>query len=157
MYALTIKHPWAWAIAQGLKDYENRVWRPLATLEGYEIAIHAGKSLDKEGERAFQEIMSYLEIPLPTAHQLHFGAIIGTARLGKTVTVGADAPASPWLFGPYGLPMLDAVAIDPVPCRGMLGLWMVPPPEAAEVARRVAAVRNGEPQRTADWQGSMGF
>ena len=41
MRALTVRQPWAWAIAEGYKDIENRSWYP--RLEPGEVfAIHAG-------------------------------------------------------------------------------------------------------------------
>ena len=53
MRALTVKTPWAWAIARGGKDVENRTWQPrmLARPAG---CIHAGalSGWDKAGEES---------------------------------------------------------------------------------------------------------
>lgn len=46
MLALTVKQPWAWATAAGIKPVENRAWRPSPKVIGQRIAIHAGKSFD---------------------------------------------------------------------------------------------------------------
>lgn len=46
--ALTLWEPWASAIAYGRKRIENRSWAPPSTVQGKRIAIHAGKSLDKD-------------------------------------------------------------------------------------------------------------
>jgi len=42
MKALTVWQPWASLIAEGLKPYEFRAWRPPASIVGQRIAIHAG-------------------------------------------------------------------------------------------------------------------
>lgn len=43
MKALTVKNPWAWLIAHGIKDIENRTWR--TNFRG-RVYIHAAASLD---------------------------------------------------------------------------------------------------------------
>lgn len=42
--ALTVKNPWAWLIAQGIKDIENRTWR--TNFRG-RVLIHAAAGLTK--------------------------------------------------------------------------------------------------------------
>ncbi|MCP4687042.1 MAG: ASCH domain-containing protein, partial [Desulfobacterales bacterium] len=46
MKALSIRQPWAWLIANGYKDIENRSWR--TSFRG-EFLIHAGKKFDGAG------------------------------------------------------------------------------------------------------------
>lgn len=41
--ALTVKNPWAWLIAQGIKDIENRTWR--TNFRG-RVLIHAAAQMD---------------------------------------------------------------------------------------------------------------
>ncbi len=48
MKALSIRQPWAWLIANGYKDIENRSWR--TNFRG-EFLIHAGKKFDSAGWR----------------------------------------------------------------------------------------------------------
>lgn len=43
--ALTIRQPWAWAIAEGFKDVETRSWR---THFRGDVFLHAGKSFDAD-------------------------------------------------------------------------------------------------------------
>ena len=47
MVAITLRQPWAALILQGGKTYENRGFRPGDWLLGREMAIHAGKEIDK--------------------------------------------------------------------------------------------------------------
>ena len=42
MQAITLKHPWAFAIARLGKRVENRTWKPPNRLLGQRIAIHGG-------------------------------------------------------------------------------------------------------------------
>lgn len=50
MKAITIKQPWATLILLKEKQFETRSWQ---TKYGGSIAIHAGKSIDKEACIAF--------------------------------------------------------------------------------------------------------
>lgn len=44
MMALSIRQPWAWLIASGHKDIENRCWK---TLRRETIYIHASKGMTR--------------------------------------------------------------------------------------------------------------
>ena len=52
MKALTIKEPWATLIISGYKKYEFRSWK---TNYRGKILIHAGKTLEKDVEKRFEE------------------------------------------------------------------------------------------------------
>ena len=41
MRALTVWQPWAWLLAAGIKDYENRTWPMPREQQGHFIALHA--------------------------------------------------------------------------------------------------------------------
>lgn len=84
MKAITIRQPWASLIAFGDKIYETRSW---STKYRGPVAIHAGKTLDKDAFR-------YLITPLATMEQLQkcgitpytvddlpYGAVIAMADL----------------------------------------------------------------------------
>lgn len=57
------------------------------------------------------------------------------ARVARTLRLDDDL----WWAGPVGWLLDDVVAIDPVPCRGALGLWSMPADVEAVVRERVAA------------------
>ena len=44
MHALTLRHPWVWAVAHLGKRIENRTWEPPEDLIGKHIAIHGSVS-----------------------------------------------------------------------------------------------------------------
>ena len=159
---LTVRQPWAWAIAHAGKDVENRTWAPPNNLLGGYLAIHAGKTLDVEAKQELQDAIRFQtrpELALPddlsVLHNMPTGAIVavvrllGVARQGtETVTTytasssyGAIGPDwdSPWLnrrAGTFGW-ILDQLVVlpNPVPCRGMQGLWTLN-------AQTLVAVRN---------------
>ncbi|MDP4271495.1 MAG: ASCH domain-containing protein [Bacteroidota bacterium] len=41
MKALSVKQPWAWLICYGIKDIENRTWKPPEKMKGKRVLIHA--------------------------------------------------------------------------------------------------------------------
>ena len=53
--ALSIRQPWAWLIVNGIKDVENRSWKPGLSFkkEGIELPIklliHASRTIDMYG------------------------------------------------------------------------------------------------------------
>lgn len=119
MKCLSIQQPWAWLIAEGHKDIENRVWS--TNVRGW-VLVHAGKQCDAEAV----EKMLRRELPggVRTApgQMLTFGAIVGAMRIDACV----QSSASEWFFGPYGFVIGKAVALkQPEPVRGMLGFFNV--------------------------------
>lgn len=117
MRVLTIRQPFAWVIIEGLKDIENRSWRPPSDIIGQRIAIHAGKQWHKQG---LQWVETELGLRVPRG--LIRGAIIGTAEIVGVV----EASESPWFIGPLGWVLANPVRCAPVPMRGKLGLWKCP-------------------------------
>ncbi len=74
MKALTIKEPWATLIISGYKKYEFRSWK---TNYRGKILIHAGKTLEKDVEKRFEEYnLKY-----------NMGYIIGEAELVDCILV----------------------------------------------------------------------
>ena len=86
MYALTLWQPWATLIAEGVKVFETRSWKPPKALIGQRIAIHAAK---KKPTRA--EIDNYTPTIRREMEKLHsfknwweiipYGAIVATTTI----------------------------------------------------------------------------
>lgn len=120
--ALSIRQPWAWLIAKGLKDIENRSWE--SNYRG-DFFIHASSTMTN---RDYSECLSYVEmlnrdqtvalpnITLPDKDILTLGGIIGAAYLSACVT-HSD---SPWFTGEYGFVIKNPRFIDFKPCKGSL-------------------------------------
>ncbi len=142
MRALTVLQPYAWAIAVGAKPVENRTRR--TNYRGL-LAIHAGKRAMREG----------LEDPRILEAIADRGFEIGeaTSRLGRVVAVAdltgchdatcaAGCSCSPWAAScswHWELSSDVRPLREPVPCRGMLGLWRLPAEVEARVRKQLEA------------------
>lgn len=124
----------------GEKRFETRTWR---TRHRGEIAIHAGKSIDKEA-CTDKEIKQALEKHGITSYkQLPIGAVIGVAEIVQCHTVtkdwcelgkaetdkGIEIKGDEYWFGYYEegryaweLSNVKALPV-PIPAKGQLSLW----------------------------------
>lgn len=129
---LTIKQPWCWLILDGLKDVENRSW---STDYRGVLYLHAGQRFDYGsfdfifglGEPLFNRMVNKFALDFsqdyytPTIRdKSDFGKILGCVDLFDCVQGSGSKWASEgsyhWLFRNPSL-------IEPVECRGNLGLW----------------------------------
>lgn len=148
MKAITVRQPWAWAMAEGYKDVENKGTMPPRALLGQRFAICAGRAY-ADGANAFIEGLG-LELP----PSLWFGCVIGVARLvgvfdastrrvvtqadGYAGTVPAIATSTRWIVPGwrYGWVVVEAVALEEqIDVRGWPGVFDLP----ADVEARVVA------------------
>ncbi len=149
--ALTLWQPWAWLVANGHKNIENRPrgFSHKSFRGDFWIHASAAPGITEWAERWGQahdlcmEILGHnplSENPL-TEDQLAFGAIIGRATITGIIEpvreVRNDLEALirgavvrvPWHFpDQYGFKVENARPLaTPVPCRGHQGFWRVPP------------------------------
>jgi len=124
MKALSIMQPWAWLVAAGHKDIENRDWRPANPGLRFRgrFLIHAGKRMDPafdggEGDIDWRALPFDPQFDLP--EYLDFGGIVGEAEVVDVVS----ASPSPWFFGPLGLVIRNARLLPFQACRGALGFF----------------------------------
>lgn len=132
---LTLIRPWAWAVAHAGKDIENRTWEPPRYMLGGFVAIHAGMKWDED---AASGIECELDICVPDEDAHPSGVIVAVARIAG---IQRESFGSPWFCGPVGWQLRDVVRIEPVPCKGAQGLWVLPPDVLATVRERYAAAR----------------
>ncbi|MGV2914683.1 hypothetical protein [Streptomyces alfalfae] len=128
MRALTVKQPWAAAIAHGPKRIENRA-RPIPPAHrGTTILIHAGLAEDKNA----------LPADMIRAWPRHWGTVIAVATL---VDCHQDnGCCRPWGFPDtwhWELDDVQALPYPPRPVRGQLGLWTVDDDTLAAVQRQI--------------------
>ena len=131
MLALSIRQPYSWLIIQGLKDIENRDW---PTRVRGRIYIHAGKRWDSvtqieirammhEAGRSYAEEQWFSKWVGENCWGWH-SAIVGEVDIADCVTESE----SPWFCGEYGFVLANPLAYPaPVPCKGQLGFFPVPP------------------------------
>lgn len=160
MKALSVRQPYAWAIAHGRKDIENRSW---ATCYRGPLAIHAGARWDEGGAYDKRVLMALFD------YGDRFDPPLRVERLGpKTVRLVCDRQLTPGAV----VAVVDVVGIctarstseqcgcgvwavegqchwrlanprplsAPVPCKGRLGLWGLPDEVEAAVLDQIAAV-----------------
>lgn len=120
--ALSVRQPWAFCLAAGWKDIENRSWRrgnPGLNFRG-EFCIHASTGMTRDEYEGCAELCEDLGFVCPPPADLLRGGIIGIARITEVVTFH---PTSLWFFGPVGLVIADARPIDFIPVGGRLGFF----------------------------------
>ena len=133
MRALSLWQPWCWAIldlpADDAKDVENRTWAPPGSAIGELVAIHAALKLDDEAW-AWRFVRAASGQAPPAPDELPRGAIVGVVE----VTGFVRESASRWFWGPVGWTLgRRARLAQPIPMRGLQGLWGVPDDVAAQL------------------------
>jgi hypothetical protein len=134
MKALTIKQPWVHAILHENKDIENRSWQ--RTFRGW-LALHASAQPDR-----------YARFPrghrIPDLDNVPCSAICGVARVVDIVI----SSKSKWFWRPddgsinFGWVLTNAVALkEPIPCKGMLGLWTLRPGQVRNIQRQLPRLK----------------
>ncbi len=120
MMALSIWQPWAWLIANGYKDIENRPW--WTKFRG-PFLIHASKTMD---DCTLWELINHYQvkgIADPAAAQREIEAQRG-GIVGRAVLVGCVARSgSKWFQGRYGFVIEQARPLPFVPLRGRQGFF----------------------------------
>ena len=153
--ALSIKQPWASAIAFADKRVENRTWPAPSWIIGQRIALHAS------GQPAWDAPdMAWTAAGLtpytPGAPRkawtasLTLGAVVAVATVTDCHPLyhvcnprGPVTVCTPWSAWGQCHWLLDDVRTlpDPVPCKGALGLWRLPD-DAEKAVRAQIEVRD---------------
>ncbi|MYS74478.1 ASCH domain-containing protein [Streptomyces sp. SID5926] len=114
MKALTIRQPWAGAIAHQSKRVENRSWKLPAKYEGARILIHAGAQPDRDAQVHGEHLDVY-------------SAIVAVATITGCHWSDGWQCCGAWGFArTYHWTLTDVAALpEPVPAKGALGFWTV--------------------------------
>lgn len=139
MKAITIKQPFAALLALGYKRYETRSWQ---TKHRGKLAIHAGKSIDRQAcerpevRRILQDAGYESWRDLPTGAVIAIGELTNCSRVlmqdmthGVAHTHIAQIDGLAYEFGDFtvGRYAWEVVNVEllaePIPCRGRLSLW----------------------------------
>jgi hypothetical protein len=126
MKALTIRQPWAGAIAHQNKRVENRSWKLPAKHEGARILIHAGAQLDRNAQ-------------VYGPHLGVYGAVVAVATITGCHWSDDGTCCGPWGFeASYHWPLDNVTALDkPVPAKGALNFWTPPDDVLAAVQQQI--------------------
>lgn len=128
MRAISVRQPWAHAIATGRKTVENRVRRdPWRSAIGEVIALHSSLGTD-DTALGHPAMAGYVRALRAQTGHTENGAILATVRLVDVHApwVGCCDPA--WAQPDTWHLVLDNVRplTVPIGCPGRLGLWQVP-------------------------------
>lgn len=146
MKALTLTQPWASLTAIGAKTIETRSWG--TPYRGW-VAIHAAKGFPEWAQELcdewpFADRLRDAGYPTTDLSTLPRGAIVAVAKLdhvGKIARYGGEYWIHGWhdpvddeelefgdySTGRYGWVFTNVRPLpEPIPCRGMLGLWELP-------------------------------
>ncbi len=140
MQALSVRQPFAWAIARGHAAVENRRWE---TSHRGILAIHASLRVDLESAQSPLVRAAHWDPADPLAV---VGGIVAVARLSGVCAAaisGLDCQCGPWANQrEYHWQLADMQPLPrPVLETGGPGLWELAPEVAAEVMRMVTAAR----------------
>jgi hypothetical protein len=124
--ALTVRQPWAGAIAHQQKRVENRTWKLPAKHHGARILIHAGAQPDRNA----------------TVYGPHldvYSTIVAVATVTGFHWSDDGQCCGPWGFEKaYHWELAEVVALtEPVKASGALGFWTPPDDVLAAVQRQI--------------------
>ena len=152
MIALTVRQPWAFAIAQLQKNIENRVW---TTPHRGALAIHAGGTWD--GDRAARRVFELSGALVVKTDMAAVVAVVDLVDIHHSTTCIRPIPdrhlhpdggftCSPWAVGvgePRGVWHWELANVrrlrEPVACKGNQRLWSLTPEVEAAVLAQVGA------------------
>jgi len=120
MKCISVRPIWAWLIAHGYKDVENRTW---PTKHRGPILIHASAALRAADYKSALAAIdsSGLHIPVPVLTELPRAGIVGVASLIDCVL----SSSSPWFVGTHGFLLKAQRPVPFCPIKGRLGLFDV--------------------------------
>lgn len=118
MKCLSVQQPWAYLICSGIKDVENRSWRPKQAPG--RILIHAGAKLDRYAQGEAEDIVGHELPPLTSSAIIGYVDVYGFIQNSdnKWADVGHVAEWK-WLLRNAKL------FKQPIPAKGRLGLYDV--------------------------------
>lgn len=119
MKCLSVKQPWASLICMGLKDVENRSWRP-KTAPG-RILIHAGASIDKYAQDEAEDIVGHSLPDLPRGAIIGYVDVYDFTEHSDSVWAG-ERHGSEWKWKLRDAKMFK----KPIPYKGQLSIFTVP-------------------------------
>lgn len=133
--ALTVRQPWAGAIAHQQKRVENRTWKLPAKHLGARILIHAGAERDRRAIVYGPNLDVY-------------GAVVAVATVTGCHRSGDGTCCGPWgEERVYHWTLADVDALpEPVPAKGMLGFWTPPAGVLDAVNAQLAAEHAAQQQ-----------
>jgi len=120
--AISIHQPWAWLIANGFKDIENRNWK---TKFSGTILIHASQKYDEQSyitmvkRSGDKHVYDGLAAMPANKRDFNYGGVVGYCK----ITACVKESKNPWFFGKYGFEISDANLLPFTPCKDKLSFF----------------------------------
>ena len=139
--ALSLRHPWPFAILECGKDIENRIW---PTRVRGRVYIHASNWWNEKIVREdLEDLLDIAQYDPETINQkialllpimkMQCGHLVGSVEITGCWT-GSD---SPWFDGPFGFSLANPVPlVSAIRCRGALYFFDVPADVLAQSTTR---------------------
>ena len=156
MKALSLWRPWPWCFFHAGKRIENRSWPPPKSIIGQWVAMHAANRFDDEAFVAMTRGDFGADATTADNPEKHPTGIVGAMFVERAFEFGVEAGAiinrtpmplpeplvhDRYAFGPWCWVTPKVVGLPaPIPCKGMQGLWAVPPEIEAVLRARIAEV-----------------
>lgn len=132
MKALSIRQPWSWLIANGLKDIENRTW---STNFRGRVLIHASKGMTQDEYYDALSTAHYAGVDvkqIPQRGALERGGIVGVVTIADCIS--PEHRKSAWhMGGQFGFALCDAAPLPFIPFAGRLNFFDVPEDVLAKI------------------------
>ncbi len=148
MKALSIRQPWAYLVAHGYKPVENRNNWQQPRFRG-EMAIHASQSITRKEHLDCVDFVVSCSLPgeIPPYQSYPLGMIVAVVDVVDIIPPRGEDESYQhaffrcpegardwWDQDQSGILVANVRRLTPaVRCKGMLGLWTVPPEIEAEV------------------------
>ena len=112
IHVLTLKEPWVYHLLNSGKNVENRIWKLWNGFERTPIAIHSGKTIDKNVTPIYQVDKEKLTL----------------GKIQAFVVFDGLNPESDWaIYGQFNWKIMETWQIPkPIPAIGKQGIWTVP-------------------------------
>ena len=138
MKAITIHAPWAWAIINGHKRWENRTWP--TNYRGW-LAIHAGKR--NASDDAAEALLAELGIDHPADWSTIRGKLLGVVWCAGCNDGALES--DPFGSGPFRFALSNPrLLIEPIAMVGKLSLWTLPDDVVDQVEVQVGEMQSRE-------------
>lgn len=120
--AISMYQPYAWLIANGHMDIDDRNWN---TNYRGKLAIHASKKFDLN---YYLYVSNVLKIKMPAPEDFEYGGIIAFCNLDNCLTPNCktNIPTQRRTHGGgnyYGLLLTNITKVNLIPYKGMPGLF----------------------------------
>lgn len=137
MKALTLTQPWAQLMADGRKHYETRSWYPWRLKPGELLAITASARMQLV-DKSFAQSYGYDPRALQLGCVVAVVSFVDAHKTEHSTVSDEEREYGDYTPGRFAWHCEHVLKLaEPVPCRGMLGIWQLPDVVVRSVASQM--------------------